>query len=552
MLTKTPKKWDAEADVLVLGSGGAGMTAAILAADNEAKTIILEKASQLGGTTGVSGGMPWIPLNDHMAELEVEDSREEALAYIRRLTNGKEPDPALLEVYVDTAAKAIRYLEDNTPLNMFAPRNFADYYGDQVGGKRQGRSIEPSAYAVREELGEWADKLRTSPHMPPLTMQEGAIAAMAGDPREILDLIEERTKTGVRAMGGAMVAMLFKGVLERGIEVLTECPAKELVLVDGKVIGVRAEKGASSDGAAGSDFFVKANKGVVICTGGYEWNRQLQQAFLSVELEPLSPPGNEGDGLLMAMEAGASLGNMSSAWWYPSMRDPEMTYEGKPVYHFGSGRNLAGSIVVNKHGKRFVNEGTTYQDMPKAMHIFDPVALDYPNQGDNWMIFDSKVKERTMIINAMPGTPPPDWMPTADTLDELADKIDLPKDALLETVEKFNANAKNGEDPDFGRGTFYWENFMGGGANPKINLGPIEDPPFYAARIYWGALGTNGGPRINENAQVLNQKGEPISGLYAAGNAAAGVFGHTYPGGGATIGPAIAFGYLAGIHAAAQ
>lgn len=543
MISQAPKKWDLETDVVILGSGAAGLIATIMAADNDAKTCLLEKASLLGGTTGVSGGMPWIPLNDHMAELEVDDSREEALAYLRRLTCDRTPDPELLEVYVDTAAEALRYLEAHTPLKMQAPRNFADYFGDKEGGKRQGRSVEPTIYEATERLGEWADKLRTSPYMPPVTMEEGSIAGMVGDPSEIIKLIEQRSKDGDRAMGGAMVAALFEGILERGTEIVLECPGKELIMEGERVIGIRAEK-------TGKDFFVKANKGVVLATGGYEWNRELQRSFLSTELEPLSPPGNEGDGLIMAMEAGASLGNMNSAWWYPCMRDTSMTYEDEPLYHFGAGRNMAGSMIVNRHGKRFVNEGTTYQDLPKSVNTYDPVKVEYPNEGPNWMIFDSKVKDKVMIINVMPGAPAPDWMPTADTLKELAKKIDLPFDDLNETIQEFNKNAAKGIDPDFHRGTVYWENFMGGGPDPAINLGPIQDPPFYAAQIYLGALGTNGGPRINENAQVLNHKGTPILGLYAAGNAAAGVFGHAYPGGGATIGPAIAFGYLAGIHAA--
>lgn len=543
MIIQEPKKWDLETDVVILGSGGAGLVATILAADNDAKTVLLEKAALLGGTTGVSGGMPWIPLNDHMAEIETDDSREEALAYLNRLTCDKTPDPKLLEVYVDTAAEALRYLEAHTPLKMHAPRNFADYFGDKEGGKTQGRSVEPDIYEATERLGEWADKLRSSPYMPPVTLEEGAIAGMVGDPTEILGLIKKRSEAGDRAMGASMVASLFEAVLERGTEIILECPGKELVIVDGKVIGVRAEK-------QGKDFFVKANKGVVLATGGYEWNRELQRAFLSIELEPLSPPGNDGDGLIMAMEAGASLGNMNSAWWYPCMKDTSMSYEGEDVYHFGAGRNLAGSIIVNRNGKRFANEGTAYQDMPKAMTNYDAVAVEYPNEGPNWMIFDSKVKEKTMIVNVMPGSPPPDWMPTADTLEELAKMIDLPFEALNKTIQKFNQDASQGFDSEFHRGTVYWESYMGGGANPKINLGPIQDPPFYAARIYLGALGTNGGPRINENAQVLNHTGEPISGLYAAGNVTAGVFGHAYPGGGATIGPAIAFGYIAGKHVA--
>ena len=361
MVTERPDGWDEITDVVVLGSGGAGLTAAVMAADGGADVTLLEKAPFLGGTTGVSGGMPWIPMNRHMDEIEVDDSRDEAIAYLRRLTQGKEPDPHLVEVFVDTAAEMMAYLEDHTPVAMLATRNFADYYADLEGGKRQGRSIEPHPYDAGAELAEWAERLRTSPYFPPITMDEGAVADFKGGESPVMSLIAERTGTGVRTMGGALVAMLFKAVLERGVRVRTATPGRELVVDDeGAVIGVVAD---GPDGAV----TVGARRGVVLATGGYEWNRELQRAFLPAEAVPLSPPGNEGDGLVMAMEVGAALGNMGSAWWYPAMYDPAMTYDGEPLYHLGGGRNIAGTIVVNRHGRRFVNEGTTYQDMPRSM-----------------------------------------------------------------------------------------------------------------------------------------------------------------------------------------
>ncbi len=336
MPAKIPNGWDREVDVVVLGSGAAGLPAAILAHDGGARVLLLEKAPLFGGTAGISGGMPWVPLNKHMAEVEMADSREEALAYIRRLTLGKQPDDALLETYVDNAAAMIDYLEEHTPMRMYAPSFFADYYADLPGGKARGRSIEGLPFDAKQ-LGPWAEKLRRSPIFPPMTMEEGGL-----DPSKVdFNMIAQRYEEDIRTMGGALVGSLFKALLDRGVETLAETAGQELVLGDdGAVIGIRAER-------HGRDFFAGARKGVVIATGGFEWNQELVKTFLKGEVtHPMSPPYNEGDGLIMAMEAGAALGNMSEAWWYPAMQDPTLEYDGKPLNHLGSGRNLAGSIIV--------------------------------------------------------------------------------------------------------------------------------------------------------------------------------------------------------------
>ena len=543
MPVKPPSRWDREVDVVVLGSGGAGLTAAILAHDGGAKVLLLEKAPLFGGTTGVSGGMPWVPLNGHMADVGASDSREEALVYIRRLTLGREPDPGLLEVYVDTAPRMIESLEAHTPMKLYAPRSWGDYYGNLPGGKSAGRSLDDRPFDAKL-LGEWADKVRKSPMFPPMTMDEGGV----GDITKIdFTMIAERVEKDVRTMGGALVAALFKGLLERGVETLSSTPGRELIMNDaGEVVGVRAER----DGTA---FHVGARRGVVIATGGFEWNRELGRAFLKNEVtHPLSPPYNEGDGLIMAMEAGAALANMNEAWWYPAMRDPTLEYDGKPLNILGSGRNMAGSIIVNKRGKRFVNEGSTYMDMPKAFYVYDQVTQDFPNMPPVWMVFDHRLKSGTPILTIMPNDPAPDWVPQAPTLRELAGKIGVNADNLEATVERFNRFAAEGVDPDFHRGELFFEHFRDEKWDKSKSLGPVERPPFYALPIYCGALGTNGGPRINQDAQVLNLRGWPIPGLFAAGNAAAGVFGPAYPGGGATIGPAMTFGYLAGKAAASQ
>jgi len=538
MITQRPE-WDRIVDVVVLGSGAAGLVAATLAHDGGAEVLLLEKAELVGGTTGVSGGMPWVPLNRHMAEVGVSDTREEAVEYIRRLTLGREPDPDLIDVYVDTAAEMIDYLEAKTPLRMTAPTTFNDYYAHLPGGKRAGRSLEPAPFDARE-LGAWAARLRTSPHLPWLTMEEGA-KFLRGAGMPDFELAGRRQRDDVRVLGPALVASLFKGLLDRGVEVLVGAPAHELVVLDGAVCGVAAGPG-----------LIGARQGVVLASGGFEWNAAMVEGFIGEHLDPLSPPHNEGDGLRMAMEAGAQLANMRSFWGQPAIFEPGFEIDGRAVPQMGSIRSCPGVLVVNRAGRRFVNEGCTYQDFPKVLTAYDPVMIDYPNDA-HWIVFDQRVKDTNAILpSVLPGTPAPAWITQAATLAELAEQLGVDPAGLQDTVERWNASVGAGLDPDFHRGTIAFEAHMSGyPPSPAGCMAILDRPPFYGVELRNGTLGTSGGPRIDAAGRVLGAGGA-VPGLYAAGNAAACVFGPAYPGGGATIGPAMTFGYLAGRHAAAQ
>lgn len=545
MITSRPAAWDKVVDVVVLGSGAAGLTAATLAHDGGAEVLLLEKSELIGGTTGVSGGMPWIPLNKHLAGLGVTDTRDEAITYIRRLTLGTEPDPALVETYVDTAAEMLDYLETKTPLKMSAPPGFSDYYADQPGGKPEGRSVEPVPFAAGAELGEWAARVRTGPHLPWLTMEEGG-KFLTGRDLPDADLAQRRQDSDTRVLGAALVASLFKGLLNRGVAVQTGTAARELVVVDGAVIGVRA---SGPDGVE----LIAARRGVVLACGGFEWNKQMVDGFIGQQVMPLSPPHNEGDGHRMAMEAGAALANMMSFWGQPALLEPGFEIDGRAVPQMASIRSMPGVMIVNRYGDRFVNEGVTYQDLPKALATYDPVAVDYPNRPPTWLVFDQHVKDTAVVLpTVLPGQPAPDWIYSASTVAELADQIGAPPERLEATVDRWNEHVAAGADPDFHRGTFWWEAFMTGGPTPEACLAPVAKAPFYAVELRNGTLGTNGGPRIDATGRVLGANGDTIPGLYAAGNASACVFGQAYPGGGGTIGPALTFGYLAGRAAATE
>jgi succinate dehydrogenase/fumarate reductase flavoprotein subunit len=308
-------------------------------------------------------------------------------------------------------------------------------------------------------------------------------------------------------------------------------------MVDGAVVGVRCRHDER-------DLLVGARKGVVLACGGFEWNREMVRAFIGYDVQPLSPPNNVGDGLVMAMEAGAQLANMGSYWGQPAMFDPTVTKDGDLVPQFEWGRGEPGSLIVNRHGVRFANEALPYNDFPKTFGRFDPTTIEFPNEAPGWMIFDQQVKDSVRILSLLPGEPAPDWVPQAPTIRGLAERIGVDADALVATVERFNEHAARGEDPDFARTSV---GLMGPG-----RVRPLDSPPYYAVVIHPGALGTNGGPRLDADGRVRSYRGTVVPGLYAAGNTAASVFGWAYPGGGGTIANGIVFGYLAGRHVAAQ
>ncbi len=532
--------WDRVVDVVVVGTGGAALTAATLAHDGGAEVLIIEKEPMLGGTTAVSGGGVWLPGNHVMAAAGVEDSREDALAYIHRVTGGLVPDPDLLEVFVDTAPEVLRYLEDHTPLSTHI-QPLPDYYWPWhfPGTKLQpGRTVEADPYPVGDELPEWKDRIVKRGTLMSLGTATTLTEDLMPQTPELQEELRRREEQDIRPKGAALIARLFKGLLERGVETLLETPARHVLTDDtGEVIGVVAEHD-------GRPLRIGARKGVVLACGGFEWNPALVRAHLGYDVYPLSPGGNTGDGLVMAQEARAELGNMTSYWGTPVMFDPDITRDGEPVPQFEWGRGAPASIVVNRKAQRFANEALPYNDFPKAFGVYDPDAVEFPNAGPGFQVFDRTVRDSQRILSMFPGQPDPDWVVKADTIGELAELVGLDPAALEATVERYNGFAEAGVDEDFGR---HQHGLMAPGA-----MKPIVEPPFYAVPIHPGMLGTNGGPRLDRNGQVLRLGGGVVGGLYAAGNTAANVFGWAYPSGGGTLGNGVVFGYLAGRHVAAR
>ena len=290
----------------------------------------------------------------------------------------------------------------------------------------------------------------------------------------------------------------------------------------------------------------------MLATGGFEWDPELVRAFLRGPMvRAAAVPTNTGDGLRMAMRVGAALGNMREAWWVPII-DVPMGDGSTAAWQVNGERTRPHCIMVNGRGRRFTNEAANYNALGAAFHVYDVTTFSYANH-PAWMIFDEHYLTRYGLARHKAGRGPlPDWIVTAPTIPGLAEEIGVPVDELEATVARWNEHAVDGIDPDFGRGEARNDRWWGDpdeGDTPQATVGPVDRAPFYAVRVYSGALGTKGGPRTDGNGQVLDVDGNPMVGLYAAGNVMASVMGMTYGGAGGTLGPAMVFGYLAGRHA---
>jgi succinate dehydrogenase/fumarate reductase flavoprotein subunit len=533
-------------DVIIAGSGAAGMVAAIVAHDAGLKTLLIERTDKIGGTTAVSGGGIWIPMNHRMADAGYADSRDEALAYCRALAMGA-VDDEILRTFVDTAADMIRYVEAHTPLK-FKAMTAPDYHPEVPGGKMGGRSIEADPFDTTL-LGVWQKKLRPPNAFAfPITRQEafGEFDAFYRPWCVPQDLAVERMAKGVVALGQALAGGLLKAVLDRGIPILLNTRVRDLVAEDNQIIGVRAE---NADGP----LYLGIKAAVVLATGGFEWNDRLMRRFVPGLIEnPNSPPFNVGDGLVMAMKIGADLGNMSQVGNFPSLMIPGESYEGRPLSRaINAERNGPHVIWVNRHGRRFVNEAANYNSIGRAFQEIETDRAEYRNL-PAWAILDSQYRSRYPIGTAMPEDPDPPWVIRADSIEELATKTGIDANGLAQTVARWNQFVREGKDLDFGKGNSAFDKFQGDKEAAQPNLGSIEQGPFFAVPVHTGALGTKGGAVTNRHAQVLDVRGQPISGLYAAGNVAASLTGPGYFGRGSTLGPGMTWGYIAARHIAEQ
>jgi len=533
-----------DADVIVLGTGAAGLAAALAAHESGASVALVERFDRIGGTSAISGGVIWVADNPQMRVAGMADSREDALAYFRSLDHGELVDKTL-EAFVHHGPEALAFLERIEALKVVVLPGYPDYYLDRPGAKPEGsRALDHDLFNLGE-LGEWAAKIYAIEEPKPLMLRETPLGGAAEMPP--MEVLGQRLAARQCGFGQAMVARLLKACLARGIEPLLGVETRRLLRDGPRITGIEGER----DGAP---FTLTARRGVVIATGGFEWDGDLRQTFLRGPVTaPASPPTARGEGLSLAMAAGAKLGNMTNAWWAPTLVTPDAPWASgeQRAQIILIERTVPHSIMVNRSGKRFCNEAANYSALGGVFHQFDPANYDYLNL-PAYLIFDAQYAARYPLGTRQPGQPMPDWVRRADTIEGLAEQIGLDAAALVETVARFNAHADAGHDPDFGRGTSAYDHFYGdrSRSGTAVTLGAIREASFYAVEIHSGLLGTNGGPRTDGQGRILGHDGTAIPGLFGAGNAIACPTGGIYAGAGGTLGPALTFGYLAGRTAA--
>lgn len=490
----------------------------------------------------MSGGGLWLPNSRTVVEAVGEQPVEEIRAYVRRCA-GEQVADELIETFVGLAPDVVDFVESETALQ-FQFAGYPDYHTDWAEASDDGNMIEPTLFDGTR-LGEHLDDVKHDPHhtfpVPASEIYEAGGHAKFANVADF-DELEQRDEADLLATGEALIAGLYEACLDAGVAFEMTAPATDLVVDNGEVVGVVAN-------IDGEETFVDAGS-IIVAAGGMDWDEEMRENFLRGPVTgPATPPEVEGDGIELGMDVGADLGNMNEAWWFPTAHVPGQNWnDGSPLYSMVWGRTLPGSIMVNNNGERFCNEAGNYHDLGKRFHTFDPQTYEYENL-PAYLVVDSDYREQYSLLTVAPGDETPDWVAEGETLRELAAELDIDPDGLEATVEQFNEHAREGADPDFGRGEAAYDNFVGDPDTEHPNLGPLDEPPFYAVEVESGIIGTKGGLVTRSDGAVLDVDGDPIDGLYAASNSTAHVMGIGYAGAGATLGPNVVFGYQAGKHA---
>jgi 3-oxosteroid 1-dehydrogenase len=408
-------------DVVVLGTGAAGLVAALAAGEQGASVGLFEKTDRVGGTTAISGGGCWVPCNAQMAASGITDSRDDALRYLASLSFGH-IRPGFAEAFVDDGPRVFQWLESATPLRMKIVSGYPDYHPERPGGKPAGgRTLEPELFSFRQ-LADWSDRVVAGHRNPHLMLSDTTLGGGTGHLDQQVQA--RREAEDLRGCGAALVGPLLKACLDRGVEPVTASRAQDVVIDDGRVAGVVVEQ-------PGGAVVVRATRGVVLATGGFEWDPELVRGFLRGPMtSPASVPANVGDGLLIAMRAGAALDNMPQAWWVPVIEIPgDVAFGRQRATLLNRERTLPRSIIVNQLGRRFTNEAANYNALGGALHQLDAVRFDYVNL-PCWLVFDAGYLARYGFRDVRPAGPAPAWMTQAGSLGELAAAIGVPADAL--------------------------------------------------------------------------------------------------------------------------
>ncbi|MGW5847465.1 3-oxosteroid 1-dehydrogenase [Streptomyces sp. NPDC055254] len=540
-----------EYDVVVVGSGAAGMTAALTAAKRGLSVLVVEKAPTFGGSAARSGAGIWLPNNSVILGAGVPDTPQKAATYLAAVV-GPEVPADRQAAFLDNGPRMLDFVMAHSPLAFRFMDGYSDYYPDLPGGLPNGRSIEPDQIDGNILGGELA---RLNPPYMPVPAGMVVFSAdykwlnLAAVNAKGLAVSTECLARGAKAalrgekpltMGQALAAGLRAGLQRAGVPVWLSSPLVDLVQEGGAVTGVVVEQ-------AGVRGTVRARRGVVIGSGGFEHNAAMRAQYQQQPIGTQWSVGakeNTGDGIRAGQRAGAALALMDDAWWGPSIPLP-----GEPYFCLAE-RTLPGGLIVNGNGARFVNEAAPYSDVVHVMYDRDRNAAG--SHIPAWLIVDQNYRNKYLFKDIPPTIVFPDaWYEAgaakkAWTWDALAGRIGVPAGALRATLNRFNAQAWTGNDSDFHRGaTAYDHYYTDPNVHPNSCLAPVWAPPFYAFKIVPGDLGTKGGIVTDARARALRADGSVIRGLYAAGNASAAVMGRSYAGAGSTIGPAMTFGYVA-------
>lgn len=540
-------------DVVVVGAGGAGMTAALAAADRGLGTLVVEKSEYFGGSTARSGGGVWIPGNYALRAAGVPDSPEDAKAYLGSIVGDVVPEERR-DAFLERGPETLEFVRDHSAVDFVWVPEYSDYYPEAPGGRAVGRSVEPrpvDGRIIGDELARLHPPYAKAPAGMVVTQADyrwmslamrtlkGPLTTVRIVLGRMLNLLLRRP---MYAMGAALSIGLRKGLLDAGVPVWYGAELTGLVLQDGRVTGVHLQRD-------GQPVTVHARHGVVLASGGFEKNLEMREKYQRSPITTDWTTGaesNTGGGINAAIAVGADVALMDDAWWGPTI-----PLTGGPYFCL-SERNLPGAIIVNQAGRRYANEASPYVDAVHAM--YDGEAATGVGHVPSWMILDQRYRNRYLFAGLGPRQPfPGRWYKhgtlfRSDTVEGLAEQIGVDPAGLAETVSRFNEMARTGRDTDFHRGDSAYDKYYGDPTNrPNPCLGAVDQAPFYAVKIVPGDLGTKGGVVTDERGRALRPDGTVIEGLYAAGNASAAVMGRTYAGAGSTIGPAMVFGYLAAL-----
>jgi 3-oxosteroid 1-dehydrogenase len=532
---------DNDYDLVVLGSGAAGLAAALVGCALGARVLLAEKSELIGGTSAMSGGCIWVPNNHLMRAAGLHDSADDALRYIRAVApdGWAELEEPLWQTFVEQAPEMLSFIERRTSLR-FGLGGEPDPYMEAPGARGRGRNVSPRPYRFAA-LGPWRHRIRPSLMPYRLTYDEITDHHLVADPKQALwrfgHRLLVRTMLDRRAMGQALVAGLLLACVRQGCVVRTGLRAQRLVARDGRVTGVEFQHGATTES-------VTARHAVVIATGGFEWDRAMMDRYHPGPTRwTASPDTNAGDGHRMAADVGALLDRMDQAL---IMGTRPVSYLGQAHATPAADYTLPHSMIVNRTGKRFVNE--VQMNVGLGLDARDPLTGERLN-APAWRIYDAQYVSR--YRHALPTGPE---LLQADSLRALAERAGLDADGLEREAARVTRFARSGHDEDFGRGSPGWD--PGRNGDPRVGpnscLGTIERAPFYAFPLPVSFLGTKGGPRTNAFGQVLDAYRRPIAGLYCAGNAMANPFGSKAVGAGTTLGPCLTWGYVCALDAVAH